>query len=191
MNGKESVIAEGVNSNDLAVTAKGEIYFTEPPTKKVWYIDAGGAKRVVHEGMAFPNGIQLTPDQAFLNVVDMQARWVWSFQIQPDGSLSNGAPFHRLEAADNKTAAVGDGMTMDTDAHLYVATDIGIQVLDAPGRVVGIISKPQLGILTNVAFGGPDMKTLYATAGDKVFKRPAKRQGVTPWTVTKPARPGL
>ena len=191
MNGKESVIADGVNSNDLAVTAKGEIYFTEPPTKRVWYIDANGQKRVVHEGIAFPNGIQLTPDQAVLDVVDMNGKWVWSFQIQPDGSLANGAPFHRLETRDDKVAAGGDGMTMDTEAHLYVATDLGIQVLDAPGRVVGIISKPQRGPLSNVVFGGPDMKTLYVTAGDKVFKRPVKRQGLAAWTVMKPPPPGL
>src|SRR5437763_1518561 len=46
--GTESVIAEGVNSNDIVVNARNEIYFTEPPTKKVWFIDAKGNKRVVH-----------------------------------------------------------------------------------------------------------------------------------------------
>src|SRR5205085_1479318 len=53
--GAESVLAEGIASNDLAVTAKGEIYFTDPPGKRVWFIDKTGAKRVVHEGIAFPN----------------------------------------------------------------------------------------------------------------------------------------
>ena len=49
--GKESVIAEGVNSNDLTINRKGEIYFTEPPTKRVWFIDAKGDERIVHEGI--------------------------------------------------------------------------------------------------------------------------------------------
>ena len=52
--GKESVIAEGVESNDLAVNARGEIYFTDPANKRVWFIDAGGNKRVVHEGIRLP-----------------------------------------------------------------------------------------------------------------------------------------
>ncbi|MEJ7607656.1 MAG: alpha/beta hydrolase-fold protein, partial [Bryobacteraceae bacterium] len=48
--GTESTIAEGVNSNDLAVSPKGDVYFSEPPTKKVWHIDPKGIKKVVHEG---------------------------------------------------------------------------------------------------------------------------------------------
>src|SRR5262249_44431092 len=44
--GKESVLADDVNSNDLAVTSKGEVYFTDPPHKQVWYIARSGEKRV-------------------------------------------------------------------------------------------------------------------------------------------------
>ena len=191
MAGKESVIADGVNSNDLVINAKGEIYFTDPGNKRVWFIDAKGAKRVVHEGIPFPNGIQLTPDQSILNVVDMRGKWVWSFQVQPNGSLANGMPFHHLETADESSESKGDGMTMDTEAHLYVATDLGVQVCDAPGRVVAIINKPQAGWLSNVVFGGPDMKTLYVTSTDKVFKRAMKRQGTAAWTLMKPPQPRL
>ena len=191
MAGKESVIADGVNSNDLVINAKGEIYFTDPGNKRVWFIDAKGAKRVVHEGIPFPNGIQLTPDQSILNVVDMRGKWVWSFQVQPDGSLLNGMPFHHLETGDESSESKGDGMTMDTEAHLYVATDLGVQVCDAPGRVVAIINKPQAGWLSNVVFGGPDMKTLYVTSTDKVFKRAMKRQGTAAWTLMKPPQPRL
>ncbi len=191
MTGKESVIADGVNSNDLVINSKGEMYFTDPGNKRVWFIDAKGAKRVVHEGITFPNGIQLTPDQSMLNVVDMRGKWVWSFQIQPDGSLANGMPFHHLETGDESSESKGDGMTMDTEAHLYVATDLGVQVCDAPGRVVAIINKPQAGWLSNVVFGGPDMKTLYVTSTDKVFKRAMKRQGTAAWTLMKPPQPRL
>ena len=48
------MIAEGVNSNDLAVNPRGEIYFTDPRNKQVWFIDAKGNKRVVHEGILLP-----------------------------------------------------------------------------------------------------------------------------------------
>jgi gluconolactonase len=190
MSGDESVIAEGVESNDLAITTRGEIYFTDPPNKRVWFIDAKGSKRVVHEGIQFPNGVALSPDQSLLLVADYAERWVWSFQIQPDGGLSNGQPFYRMEIGES-FRSFSDGMTVDTLGYLYVATGEGLQVCDQPGRVVGILNKPQPGPLTNVVFGGPDMKTLYVTAGDKVFRRRMRRQGVLPWSVVKPPTPRL
>ena len=58
-------------------------------------------------------------------------------------------------------------MTVDTDGYLYVATQIGLQICDQAGRVVAIVNKPQDGRLTNVVFAGPDMQTLYVTAGER------------------------
>jgi sugar lactone lactonase YvrE/enterochelin esterase-like enzyme len=191
MDGAESVIADDVNSNDLAINRKGEIYFTEPPTRKVWFIDAGKNKRVVHEGLEFPNGVILSPDQSLLMVADSRSKWVWSFQVQPDGSLANGQPFYRLETADDTGASGADGIKVDSDGYLYVATRIGLQICDQPGRVVAIFDKPQSGPLSNVVFGGPGMQTLYVTAGDKVFKRPIRRKGVTSWSPVTPPRPRL
>jgi enterochelin esterase-like enzyme len=95
--GSEETVATDVQSNDLVVTAKGDIYFTDPRNKKVWFVDKDRDKRVVHEGIARPNGIMLSPDQSLLTVADSWGKWVWSFQIQPDGSLANGQPFYRLE----------------------------------------------------------------------------------------------
>ncbi len=189
--GAEAVLAEGVSSNDLAVSRSGEVYFTDPPNKRVWYIDPQGNKRVVHEGIAFPNGVRFSPDQSLLLVADTAGKWVWSFQVQPDGALANGQPFHRLETGDESSASGADGMTVDTEGYLYVATRIGLQVCDQPGRVVAIISKPQDGSLSNVVFGGPDLQTLYVTAGDKVFRRQVRRKGVAPWAPVKPPVPRL
>ncbi|MDQ2901731.1 MAG: SMP-30/gluconolactonase/LRE family protein [Acidobacteriota bacterium] len=193
--GKESVIAEGVNSNDLAITKGGEIYFSDPPGHRVWFIDANRNKRVVNEGIALPNGVRLSPDQSLLTVADTLGKFVWSFQIQPDGSLANGQPFYGLELPDSVDSGPlrsgADGMTIDTEGFLYVATKIGIQVCDQPGRVVGIIGKPGKGDPSNVVFGGPDRQTLYVTSGDKVFRRPMKRKGTVSWEIVKPPMPRL
>jgi sugar lactone lactonase YvrE/enterochelin esterase-like enzyme len=191
MDGREEVIATGVASNDIAITVKGEIYFTDPGNKRVWFIDAKRDKRVVHEGIEFPNGLRLSPDQAFLWVNDMDNRWVWSFQIAPDGSLLNGEPIYRLETPDETSKSGADGMTVDTDAHLYVATGIGIQVCDQTGRVVAIISKPSPRGISNVVFGGPGRDTLFVTATDKVFARKLRRKGTVSWEVLKPPQPRL
>ncbi len=189
--GAESVIAEDVNSNDLAVSARGDIYFTEPPAKRVWLVDSKGAKRVVHEGLEFPNGVRLSPDQSLLMVADSRSKWVWSFQVAADGSLVNGRPFYRLETPDDSGASGADGMTVDTDGYLYVTTRMGLQICDQPGRVVAIVNKPQNGSLSNVVFGGPDLRTLYVTAGDKVYKRQIRRKGVLPWKSVMPPKPRL
>ena len=189
--GKESVIAEDVNSNDIAVNSRGEIYFTDPPGRRVWFVDAKGSKRVVFEGMQFPNGVLLSPDQSLLMVADTPSKWVSSFQMQPDGSLINAQPFYRLETWDTDSAGGADGMTVDSEGYLYVATRLGIQVCDQPGRVVAIIDKPQPGSLSNVVFGGRDLQYLYVTAGDKVFRRHTRRKGVFPWEKVKPPVPQL
>ena len=169
--GKQSVVAEGVNSNDLTIDRNGGIYFTEPPTKRVWFIDPKGAKRVVHEGIEYPNGVLLSADQSLLYVADFRGKWVWSFQVQPDGSLANGQPFYRMETPDDSGASNADGLAVDTEGYLYVATRSGVQICDQAGRVVAILNKPQEGPLTNVEFAGPDLQTLYVTSGDKVYRR--------------------
>jgi gluconolactonase len=193
--GKESVIAEGIESNDLAVNSRGEIYFTDPRNKRVWFIDKGGNKRVVHEGIEFPNGVRFSPDHALLMVSDTAGRWVWSFRVQPDGSLSDGVPFHRLELPDEVTSGTlrsgADGMTVDSEGFLYIATKLGIQISDPAGRTPGILNKPQNSDPSNVVFGGPDLQTLYVTSGDKVYKRAIRRKGTHPWIVVKPPKPRL
>jgi sugar lactone lactonase YvrE len=189
--GEESVIAEGVRSNDICLNAKGAIWFTDPPNRRVWHIPPGGKPQVVHEGLRFPNGLVLSADQSLLLVADMNTRTVWSFQVNPDGLLSNAQPFYRLELPDERDIGGADGMTVDTEGHLYVATDYGIQVCDQPGRVVAVLNKPHLGPLSNVVFGGAGLQWLYATAGDKVFRRRMRRKGVTPWTPVKPPQPRL
>ena len=189
--GAESVIAADVNSNDIVLNQRGEIYFSDPEHKQVWFIDAKRNKRVVHEGIGFPNGLRFSPDQSLLLVDDTAGRWVWSFRVEPDGSLSNGPPFYRLETPDESSASGADGMTVDSEGYIYVTTRIGLQVCDQPGRVVAIINKPQAGPISNVVFAGPDLQTLYVTAGDKVFRRHMRRKGTLPWAPLKPPTPGL
>ncbi|HWB99790.1 MAG TPA: SMP-30/gluconolactonase/LRE family protein [Bryobacteraceae bacterium] len=193
--GKESVIAEGVRSHDLAVSPRGEIYFTDPESKRVWLIDAKGHKRVVHEGILFPTGVRFSPDHAFLMVADRLSRWVWSFSVQPDGSLANGVPFHRLEIPDEVESGAlrsgADGMTVDADGFVYVATKLGIQIADPAGRTVGILNKPETGDPSSVVFGGPGLQALYATSGGKVFRRTIKKKGTFPWVEVVPPRPRL
>lgn len=193
--GKEDVIAEDVPSNDIAINARGQIYVTDPRNRRVWLIGPGGVRRVVHEGIGLPSGIRFSPDHAFLTVTDALGRWVWSFQALADGSLANGVPFHRLELPDEvesgQLRSGAGGMTVDSEGFLYVATGLGIQICDPPGKTVGILNKPGGQEPSNVVFGGTDLQTLYVTAGDKVYRRAVRRKGVLPWVAAKPPRPRL
>ena len=196
--GTEEVIAEDAHCNDLVVTARGDLYYTDFLNSKVFLIRDGGEPRLVHEGAAQPqdipkgifrpNGITVSPDQSLLIVADWGSKWTWSFQIEQDGSLAYGQPFYRLETPDSSGLSFADGMTLAADGHLLVASAAGLQVCDQLGRVVGIIAKPQPGPLANVIFAGPDLDTLYVTAGDNVFRRKVRMTGVLPWKpVTPPA----
>jgi hypothetical protein len=139
-----------------------------------------------------PEACHASTDQSLLAVNDVNSRWVWSFQIQPDGSLLNGQPFYRLEAPDESSEVDPSGMTFDTEGFLYVATSLGVQICDQAGRVVAILNPP-LGSdgLGNVFFAGPNLQWLYATDGDKLYRRLMKHRGAATWNPVKPPQPRL
>jgi sugar lactone lactonase YvrE/enterochelin esterase-like enzyme len=175
--GERSVVAEGLGSNDLCITHSGNLYATDPEQQQVWLVKPDGSKQVVDKGINFPNGILLSPDQSLLYVADMQGQFVWSYQIQPDGSLKHKQHYfhlHRLTDRDSKA----DGMTVDTSGNLYVTTELGVQICDQAGRVKAILHRPQYRQLANICFGGIDLSELYVTCSDKVYKRKSKMKGV-------------
>lgn len=190
--GKARTIVDDVPSNDLVVLPGGGGFFTDPENHKVWHFTADGEKRVVDEGIAFANGVMTSPGQNFLYVSDTRGRFIYSFQIQPDGNLAYKQEYGYLHLPDDGGGSGADGMTVDTEGRLYVTTKLGVQVLDQLGRVHLIIAKPDGGWLSNCVFGGPKLDTLYVTCGGKVFKRKLTATGVVPWQEpSKAPKPGL
>jgi gluconolactonase len=188
--GNESVVADGVDADQLVVGARGELWWSDPRHRRVWYQGARGVPRVVHEGLA-TSGLTLSADKALLAASEAGRRWVWSFQVGPDGALLDGQPFHRLETPDESAAAGAGGMTVDTEGFLYVATRLGLQVFDQAGRVNAIIDVPRGSPPSGVVFGGDNLDTLYVTAGDKVWRRVVRRKGVLPGQAVKLPAPRL
>jgi sugar lactone lactonase YvrE len=191
--GTPEVLAEDVSTNDLAINVKGDLYFTDTPGKKVWLLPKGGKPRVVDEGIESPNGVLFSPDQSLLYVSDYVGQLSWAFQIQPDGSLAHKQRYFYLHMPDAAPRSSADGMAVDADGRVYIATALGVQVFDQIGKCHAIIPAPQRGrSLSNVEFGGPNMDELYVTNGDKVFKRKVKVKGVLSWRPPlKPAPPRL
>lgn len=194
--GKESVVADGVAGNDLVVLHNGAMYVTAPnrdllQPQAVVYISPKGEKKEVDTGLQFPNGVTVSPDQSLLYVAEARSHWVWSYQIQPDGSLKCKQRYYHLHTPDTADASGADGLRCDRDGRLYVATRLGVQVCDQAGRVNCILPTPN-GRCSNVCLGGADFDTLYATCGDKVYSRKVKPRGANAFDApVKPARPRL
>lgn len=192
---KSTVFADGFKGNDLVVRHDGSLYatapFTTPNDSKIWYVSPKGEKKIVDSGLKFANGICCSPDQTLLYVADSRTHWVYSYQIQPDGSLAHKQKYFHLHVPDHAEDSGVDGLRTDRDGRLWAATRMGIQVCDQPGRVNCIIPTPN-GKLANLTFGGENFDTLYCCCGDKVYRRKVKVQGANAWAAPiKPATPRL
>ncbi|HEV3136250.1 MAG TPA: SMP-30/gluconolactonase/LRE family protein, partial [Pirellulales bacterium] len=175
--GKDTPIAEDVNSNDIVVMRSGAIYFTDPEHHQVWYVSAKGEKKVVDTGLGYPNGIRLWPDQGTLVVADMRGANLWAYRVEANGDLKFKQPYYTMRLAPDKLDSAADGMILDSAGRVYVATRLGLQMFDPTGRLCGVIASPQKAWLANVVFAGPKLDTLYVTCSNKVFKRKVKATG--------------
>src|SRR6516225_2438548 len=133
-------------------------------------IKPDGQKSVVDSGSGLLTGITLSPDQTLLYAADSVSRWVYSYQIQPDGSLAFKQRYYWLEIPDAAGVSGAGGMCVDSDGRLYVATLLGVQVCDQAGRVNCILPTPT-GRVTSLCLGGENFDHLYAACGDKVYAR--------------------
>jgi sugar lactone lactonase YvrE len=186
------VLAEDVAPNDLAVSARGQIFYTETGKKQVVFVDAKTkAARVVDTGINAPNGIALSPDQGTLAVSDYGGEFVWTFRIAADGALDAKMPtmtmrlpidpageFKFAQPPPYQKSAKGDGMCTDSIGRYYVTSAVGVQVFDPTSRHCGVLPAPQPGKpLTSCALAGPGRAYLYVTNGDKIFRRKVQAIG--------------
>ena len=193
--GTATTIASDIAGNDLVVGHAGNVYVTEPLAVKnevsqVWLIRPDGAKQVVDTGVRFANGIALSPDQTLLYVADYRSHWSYSYQVRPDGTLAHKQRYYHLHEPDSEDQSFADGLKVDREGRLYVATRLGIQVCDQAGRVNAIIPTPN-GRITNLVFGGAAFDTLYATCNDRVYQRRVGVVGANAWSapvLPKPPR---
>jgi gluconolactonase len=194
--------------NDVIVARNGGIYFTEPGLTvqqaealvkrqggkplaprlppAVYYIPPGEKPIRIEENMIRPNGIQLGRDEKTLYVSDSNGIHVIAWDIQPDGLVRNRRNFGTLEGRSKRDNGLGgiktfaDGMTIDNEGRLYVATGAGIEVLSPQGQHVGTIPvRCPPGDCQNVAFSGPEKKTLYIAGAGSLYKVEMVAQGFT------------
>jgi gluconolactonase len=170
--------------NDLIVDAKGGIYFTDPGPRPVvpgrpthvYYLPAGAKEPVLVDGaVARPNGLTLTGDGKTLIVDDTIGEMVFAYDVAADGSVRNKRPFAKLRDIPAGMESGADGMAIDREDRVYITTIAGIQVLDPKGAYLGTIKAGRQG--ANVAFAGPDKRTLYITAREGLYRVKTLAQG--------------
>lgn len=180
--------------NDLTFDGQGRIYFTDRPEPNwrpeqtgvhgVYRVDPDGSvTRILTEPEVIrPNGIVISPDDTTLYLLETEQsaegpRLIRAYDLAADGTVSNMRVFH-----DFHPGRSGDGMTIDSAGNLYVAAGLnrlrgtsetldtvaGVHVFSPDGVLLEHIPIPE-DTITNAAFGGPDLRTLYVTAGKTLF----------------------
>jgi gluconolactonase len=193
--GREKLFADGVHGNDIAVAKNGNLYISSPygaeTPGKVYLVKPNGEKMVVDEGIKYPNGIALTPDQTQLYVDATASHFVYLFTINADGTLSNKQRYVWLYSPDAGDSSGADGMKVDTAGHVYVSTAMGVQIADQAGRVNAILPMPT-GSPLNLCFGGPNFDIMYVSCKDKVYRRKFNVRGLNNFEQPiKPMKPRL
>jgi len=193
-NGRNTPVIDNTNGlqlgapNDLIFDGRGGFYFTDPGATpmfpkvpgqfgKVYYVatSVGQPPFVIDNKIARPNGLTLTLDGKMLLVDDTLGDTIWGFDLQPKGKRGiQKSAFAKIpQLTDGESLA--DGMAIDRDGRVYVATGAGIQVFDKKGRFLGNIKVPRQP--SNIAFSGPDKHTLYITAREGLYKLQMLSQG--------------
>ena len=176
--------------NDVCVHSSGAIYFSDP-----WYgrmpvygverprqlgfqgvyrvPPGGGAPKLVVDRHLFdqPNGLCFSPDERVLYVNDTVQALIRAFDVNADGSLSNPRVF-ASEIRSELEPGLPDGMKCDQRGNIWVTAPGGVWVYSPAAELLGKVRLPEM--VANLAWGGPEFRTLYLTATHSVYAIPTK-----------------
>jgi gluconolactonase len=196
--GSETVLADRydgkrLNSpNDLVYNSDGVLYFTDPPFGLPKFFDdprkelpysgvyrvVDGEIQLVTKELNGPNGLAFAPDgkHFYLGDWDEKRKVLMRYDVQPDGTLANGAVFFDMTAAPGEDAL--DGMKVDQQGNLYVSGPGGLWVLSPTGKHLGTIIAPKH--VHNMAWGDDDGQTLYLCGRSGLYRMRLNIPGIRP-----------
>jgi gluconolactonase len=180
--------------NDLVYRSDGSLYFTDPPyglrtqndTDPEKQLQVNGVYRIPHAlehkpgapparddlqqlitDLPRPNGIAFSPDEKYLYVNNSEPKKIWMrYRVRPDGTLSD--PKLLYDATSDPRVGGPDGMKVDVEGNIYSAGPGGVWIISPEGKPLGTIVMPER--VSNVAWAGPDRKTLYITASTSIYR---------------------
>ena len=180
--------------NDLVYRSDGTLYFTDPPFGLPKFFDdprkelpfsgvyssKDGKLTLLNKDLKGPNGIAFSPDEKYLYVGnwDPEKKVVMRYEVNADGTLSNGKIFFDMTSAPGEDAI--DGVKVDQQGNIYVSGPGGLWVISPEGKHIGTIIAPKH--IHNMAWGGEDGKTLYLCARSGLYRMQLNIPGVRPAT---------
>jgi gluconolactonase len=190
--------------NDLVCRrSDGSIYFTDPELRLpkdqrelgfsgVFRIAPDGEVHLATDECEYPNGLAFSPDGSVLYVAISRLdercfqeeerkqvcnhRKIRAFDVARNGALSNNRVLCDMSSAE---LGVPDGMKVDAQGRLFCSGSGGIWIISPEGQRLGVIRVPE--VVRNLAFGGPDFRTLFITAGKSLYRLPLKAPGIAPY----------
>lgn len=153
--------------NDLVLSSANTVYFTDPAYngqldgrardlefEGVFMARQDGQAILIDDRINRPNGITISPDESWLYVASRGDNKVYRYPLDAQGNPGEREVF--LEGPSP------DGVAIDCAGNLYFALPgKGVDVFDAQGKSLGRMANTKN--VTNVAFGGPEHRTLYIT----------------------------
>jgi sugar lactone lactonase YvrE len=168
----------GPQSNDMVVDAAGRAYvstidfeaFADLAATNLVRVDPDGSVSVAADGLLFPNGSVITPDESTLIVAESWGQRLTAFDLQADGSLANRrdwAPFTPPQAAGPPEQPVPwscapDGIALDAEGAVWVADAANKRAVRVRkgGEVLEELRAGDLDVIA-CALGGEDGHTLF------------------------------
>jgi gluconolactonase len=175
--------------NDVACKSDGSLYFTDPGLRVPFAereVEHAGVYRVAPDGAVslvadfeYPNGLAFSPDERKLYVANTRwAQYIHEIELDGHGRMVRRRIF--ADMSSDETDGVPDGMKVDVEGRVYCTGPGGTWVFAPDGARLGIIRTPE--VPANLAFGGPDLRTLFFTARTSVYTLRVKVPGQPhPW----------
>jgi gluconolactonase len=180
--------------NDIVCRSDGSLYFTDPglrvplaerelPNAGVYRIKPDGSTSMVADCES-PNGLAFSPDERTLYVANTRwTQYIHAFELNAGGEVVRRRIFADMSSDD--TDGVPDGMKVDVEGRIYCTGPGGTWVFAPDGDKLGIIRTPE--VPANLAFGGPDLQTLFFTAKTSIYTLRMKVPGQPhPWYRMRP-----
>jgi len=171
--------------NDVVCKSDGSIYFTDPglrvplaerelPYAGVYRVKPDGSTSLVAD-FEYPNGLAFSADERLLYVANTRwAQYIHVLELDAAGRMVRRRIF--ADMSSDETDGVPDGMKVDTEGRVFCTGPGGTWVFSPEGKRLGVIQTPE--VPANLAFGGPDLRTLFLTARTSVYTLRVKAPGL-------------
>ena len=177
--------------NDVVVKSDGAVYFSDPTYGRmpvfgrerpqdlsfqgVYRVSPEGRLQCVADDFEQPNGLCFSPDERLLYINDTTRAHIRVFDVNADGTLSNGRVFAANIGTGDLEGGIPDGMKCDERGNVYVTGPRGVWVYAPDGEHLGVIEMPEHA--GNHNWGGKDWKELYCCCSTSVYRVRLKVSG--------------